>query len=366
MRLAWVVVVLGAGCGKSANAPSDAASDPPGTIDASASLDGALVLDAPLAVDAASPGDDGPPAAPVCTVTRIEAPGNTFSVGNAIDGAGNVAGSFVAADGGTHAFRWHASTGFVDLGTLGGGAASAFGISGEITVGTVTVGPDDSFPFLSDASGMHALAMPAGAHRGRALGVNASGIAVGEVTLADGFRHAVKYQDGMAIDLGADTGRWNSTAFAISDSGVIVGSAEDNGLHDRIAVMWVNGTVTSLGPGTAAAVNAAGDVVVGDLAAYHGGTTTPLALPSGVGLGPFLSGAVSGVNDAGWIVGYVHGQALEDDGVDHPTLYIDGVVWDMNRLVPAPAFSWRGRAINNAGQIVANVGAARLITCTRP
>lgn len=368
MRLRhFVVVVVVAGCSKNPGANADAPSEDAGTGDDVGSSEDAGISDATSTSD--GPSVDAPAPPPVCTETKIDIPNSQGSRANAIDGAGNIAGTYVLANGDRHAFRWHASTGFVDLGTLGGGFATAVGISGELTVGNSTVAGDDSRAFISDASGMHELAMPAGARDGHAFGVNASGIAVGDARLPDGSIHALKYQNGMAIDLGTLGERRNSTALAISDSGVIVGSAYD-GPTNQTAVMWVNGGITSLGPGTATAVNAAGDIAVGGLAVYQGGTTTQLALPVEPGL---CSGSLTGVNDAGWIVGFIHCQSIESSGYDDPTIYVDGVAWDMTQLISVPRISSWASAINNAGQIAANagsrfasVGAALLITCTRP
>lgn len=371
MRLGLVVVVVVVGCGDNPAAP-DAPGGDAGTMDAS--VDGPEPPDA--TVDGPGVDAGGPPLA--CTRTAIAIPDNHGSRANAIDGAGNIAGEYVLASGETHAFRWRASTGFVDLGTLGGDSATALGISGEVTVGNSTVAPGDSRAFLSDASGMHELPAPAGARDGHAFGVNASGIAVGDVRLSDGSVHAVKYQDGMAIDLGTLSGRQNSTARAISDSGVIVGTAYDSGPSNQTAIMWANGEIIPLGPGEATAVDAAGDIAVGGLTRYRGGTTTSLAKP-GPGLCssslPLVPRVVLGVNDAGWIVGFAGCRGPEEAAIDNPLIYVDGVAWNMNDLITPRSvpLRWWASAINNAGQIAANVGlgfsttgSALLITCTRP
>jgi len=383
MRLGLVVVVVVVvGCGDNPGARPDASGGDPGTGDASvdgpetrdASVDGPSV-DGP-GVDGPAVDAGGPPLA--CTQTAITIPNNRGSRANAIDAAGNVAGEYVLPSGETHAFRWHASTGFVDLGTLGGDVATALGISGELTVGNSTVAPGDSRAFLSDASGMHELPAPAGARDGHAFGVNASGIAVGDVRLSDGSVHAVKYQDGMAIDLGTLSGRQNSSARAISDSGVIVGSAYDSGPSNQTAVMWANGEIIPLGPGEATAVDAAGDIAVGGLTRYRGGSTTSLAMP---GPGVCFSSqslvprVVLGVNDAGWIVGFAGCRGPEEAAIDNPLIYVDGVAWNMNDLMTpssVPLLKWWASAINDAGQIAANIGlgfsttgSALLITCTR-
>jgi hypothetical protein len=68
-------------------------------------------------------------------------------------------------------------------------------------------------------------------------------------------------------------------------------------------------------------------------------------------------------------------QDAESAGVDHPTIYVDGVGWDITDLLTPSSsrpVSSRANAINNAGQIAASAGlhasasvSALLITCTR-
>jgi probable HAF family extracellular repeat protein len=377
VRLRHVVVMVVAGCSHNPAAPTDAADDATST-DGVPSVDGATSTDDTTSTNDAGIDAAGPPV--VCTATKINAPSSNGVRANAIDGAGNIAGSYLISAGDAHAFRWNASSGFVDLGTLGGGFADALGISGEITVGSSTVAPGDIRGFISDASGMRDLPLPAGAHHGHAFGVNASGIAVGDATFPDGSVHALKYEGGMAIDLGTLPDRRNSTALAISDSGVIVGTAYNGGPSDQTAVMWVNGSITSLGPGTATAVDAAGDIAVGGITEYRGGGATRLGVPRGghVCAPAIASGTVLGVNDAGWIVGFVHCQVPEGTGFDRPTIYVDGAAWDLADLVTPLSSqppSARASAINTAGQIALTssggpisplFGVVIMLTCTRP
>jgi probable HAF family extracellular repeat protein len=68
-----------------------------------------------------------------------------------------------------------------------------------------------------------------------AYGLNASGSVVGYSYTADGERHAFLYSDGVMLDLNSLlplSAGWTITdAFAISDTGVIAGTALVNGVY---------------------------------------------------------------------------------------------------------------------------------------
>ena len=109
---------------------------------------------------------------------------------------------------------------------------------------------------------------------GLALNVNADGLVVGQVTLAeqpDGWqpRHAVAWNDGAIVDLGTIAGHF-SGATGVNASGQIVGSsttAEGQGMNDMEAALWEDGEVAHLGvlgddgQSNAMAINAQGDIV---------------------------------------------------------------------------------------------------------
>lgn len=354
LRHVVVVSVLG-GCGQNSAQP-----------DAMVASDSVAVD----AIDAAAPP-------PVCTAQSLNTP---RSVGSAIDAAGNIAGAYVAPDGGIHAARWDApSYGLIDLGTLGGGYSVASGISGEFTVGRSKVSDADDRAFISDASGMRELVGPYGAVGVNAYGVNATGVVVGDAATPDGFyRHAMRYEAGVAIDLGSLPGKDMSTAVAINDSGVIVGAAYGYGAPSgglgSIPVIWVNGVISPLAAaqGTAVAINAAGNTSVGDFKIYSGGTAATLDMPAKFGGCNAHSASVRGVNDAGWIVGsHTCQDAPESNRVTHASIHIGGSPWDLEGLLTNPTGRSSATAINNAGQIAANQGVAQnssqqnavLITC---
>ena len=115
-------------------------------------------------------------------------------------------------------------------------------------------------------------------------------------------------------DLGTLGGSYSS-AFAINNSGQIVGMAYVPGTSAYHAFLYSNGTMTDLGT---------------------------------------LGGAVSqaeGINDSGQVVGYLTGS-----GVQHAFLYSGGSMIDLNSVIDP---SWnvelqQAYAINNVGQILAH------------
>jgi probable HAF family extracellular repeat protein len=226
----------------------------------------------------------------------------------------------------------------------------------------------------------------------RALGVNASGSAVGEVWNAGGS-HAFTHQNGQLIDLGTFGGAFTRAA-DINDSGVIVGYSDVAGAS-RMAFRYANGQMTPLGtlPGgvssSALAINASGQIAGWS---YVNGNGHAFILDS-LGmreLAPsWASSNVEDINDAGIAVGIVaaatgptrsaifdgssvmllssiltyprainnHFQIVGDAG-DFSTssayFWENGVVTDLDTLLP-PGSGWdliRAHDINDAGQIV--------------
>ena len=149
----------------------------------------------------------------------------------AVDNLGQVVGtSNLAQPGLKHAFLWTASTGMVDLGTLGGpsSAAAAVNDSGQVVGWAQTAG--GSFDvnwraFLwTAATGMLDLGSLGGTHS-VARDVNEAGTVVGTSAVAAGNAacHAFVWtpNDNM-VDLGT-VGGTNSEAYAVSDAGQVVG-----------------------------------------------------------------------------------------------------------------------------------------------
>jgi probable HAF family extracellular repeat protein len=132
-----------------------------------------------------------------------------------------------------------------------------------------------------------------------------------------GFDHAFLWKDGVMTDLhdpGVILGP-TSTAWAINDSGVIVGSAcFTPGVHNETAVIWDHGEIISLGT--------------------FGGSTS----------------SARDLNDHGTVVGC----AFLSPGVVHGFIYEDGMMEDLNDFLP-PSSGWIVTvpySINNSGTIV--------------
>jgi probable HAF family extracellular repeat protein len=219
--------------------------------------------------------------------------GGSFAGAHAINDAGQVAGYAKKPQGADHAFLWVPSARnpakgrMIDLGVLPQGIASV------------------------------------------AMGINAQGQVVGYSNDADSYGHAFLWspsapngRTGSMVDLGALPGERYASAYAINDSGVVVGEATIG--PDAYAFAWTptapngsTGTMTSLG-----------------------------------GLGGTWSRATA-INAAGDIVGVAQGPGPES--FDHAFLYRDGSMYDLNSALPSDlegVVLTTAYGITDTGQIV--------------
>jgi uncharacterized membrane protein len=230
-------------------------------------------------------------------------PGDWLSWGGAINNKGQIAGSYGDFYGRFQVSRAYASPhSDSSLGDLGVSDTGANDINNNgLVVGAAATqgwaGPElYPFPFY----GSHAVAWngsstidlnPAGVQSSTANAVNDSDVIVGT---ADG--QAVTWNNGVMHSLGA------GTAFDINNAGVIVGQSGSN------AVMWNGGVQTVLGDGRANALNILSQVVGisnGHAFLWENGAATDLnnfLSAAAKGAGWILEEAV-GINDHGWIVG---------------------------------------------------------------
>ncbi len=133
-------------------------------------------------------------------------------------------------------------------------------------------------------------------------------------------RHALLWQDGVMTDLGVLSGDDESGAGAINNFGQIVGSSGhvDPRTNERISRVFL----------------------------YAGGVMTALPVPS-------RESYAGDINDSGVVVGTMRAGS-GDLSSYHAYIYADGVVTNLNDLIPSGSDLHLASAtgINNAGQIV--------------
>jgi len=267
--------------------------------------------------------------------------GGSATVANALNNLGQVAGySSTAGDAQYHPFIFSGGS-LLDLGTLGGPVASLVSINdaGQAT-GYSYISPIslDYRAVLTTGSGLLNLGTLGGSFSsGNAI--NSLGQVAGESSLSGNFlNHAFLYSGGVMRDLGTFGGS-SSTAFALNDAGHVTGQANTSGDLETHAFLFDGTTLRDLGTlgGTYSGgykINNAGQVagdseMDGDLDhhafLYSNGTMLDL-------------GTLGGANSSAWSLnnlGHVVGVASDASGEDRAYLWKDGVMTDLNSLLPA-------------------------------
>lgn len=303
------------------------------------------------------------------TLVDLGTLGGTESGAYSVNDAGQVAGYSTDAAGLGHGFlSWSSATGMVDIGRADD---TGFGIdaNGGI-VGSASNPTDGTTRFLGGfswtaAAGMTAIGSLGGTREGHGYAVNAVAGIVGSASIAGNTSsHAYLSAGGVMKDLGTLGGQW-SQALGINASGVVVGQA-DTASGTSHAVVWDAAgkhDLGTLGPcGTspasshASAVNDVGTVVgststshlgrscsTGVAFVYSNGTMTQLpTLP--VTSGTSFADA-SGINHCGEIVG---------SSLNRATIWRGGVITDLNTVigsVPNVTLQ-RAFAVNARGVVV--------------
>lgn len=298
-----------------------------------------------------------------------------------------------------------------DLGSLGGGDTQAFDLNDSAqVVGYSRTSSLQSRAFLWDDGQMGNLGVVnADDFRSAAVDINGLGHAVGTSTLKNGFARAALWRNGSIIGLTPELPPYEGTSFAsaINDHGHIVGAIDDDdsGAYDGIlfangsrtalgslggvstrpsdinnagqivgtsttsvalgqphAFLWQNGAMTDLGlfegdqDSGAAAINPNGVIV---------GTSGRLDENTGVDYRPFIyengvmrvitvqssEAYATDINDAGVVVGIMRTSGASSPY--HAWIYVDGVVTNLNSLVPSGSglHVAYANAINNEGEI---------------
>lgn len=278
-------------------------------------------------------------------------PEAAFTLGNAINDAGQVAGyNYVAEIDRGYAYRWDAGL-HTEVDTLGGGfisAALTINNNGQMA-GASWLGTGFR-PVRWDGTSITELPTLGGT-AGTAGGMNNAGIVVGESRISnDDGSHATLWNGTVATDLGT-LGGTSSTAIDINNFDQIVGwgnTSDDSTTHP---IFWngLNASPQDLGTlggdyGAAQAINDNG-LIVGQTEFQIGNTDTHAVLWNGAGA-PLDLNAYLPANLAadGWVMALAFG--INNDGI-----IIGGLVNAQNTAltasfqltptaVPIPAAAW--------------------------
>jgi probable HAF family extracellular repeat protein len=290
-------------------------------------------------------------------LTDLGTLGGSSAEAHDINDAGQVVGQAVTSALNYRAFLWDDGV-MTDLGTLTGSTSKGIGLNNTGQVVGYAAASGTNHAFLWEDGVMTDLVPGPEWSSGNA--VNDAGQVVGAYDL----NHPFIWEDGVLTDLGGFNG---SAAFGyaldINNAGQVVGSSFSGVMTDGLAqhaFLWEDGVMTNLGvlPGMedsrAHAINGPGQVVgfsslfdpettdeVSRSFLYSGGVMTDLNVPG-------QNSAAEDINDAGQIVGWTTA------GNGGAYIYEDGVVTDLNTLIPAGSGLrlTAAKGINNAGQIV--------------
>jgi probable HAF family extracellular repeat protein len=283
-------------------------------------------------------------------ITELVPVGGNYSKARGVNDAGQVVGMAHNSANDDRPVLWENGLVF-DVGVVSGddeGDAFAINNAGQIAGYSWNA----NYNAFLDDGGVKTNISSLLSYDAQAEDVNEEGDVVGFTLNGDSFL----YSEGSVTDIGVDIGGVYNWAYAINNSGQIVGFWENAG-GDQFAFVYSDGTKTDLGGlggnHQAADINDDGDIV--GYATVSGDQRPVLWLASGgaqdLGL---LSGGLWGharaINNAGRIVGWSEASG----GLRHAFVYENGTMTDLNDLLP-PGSGWeleQAEDINEVGQIV--------------
>jgi hypothetical protein len=277
-------------------------------------------------------------------------PGDTASQGFGVSRAGIAVGRSFRADG-TQAFTWTFNGGIVGLPNLPGRSYCVSNSANDsgIVVGTgaTTAFGSGRLPLIWQNGVVSQLPLPVGETLGDANSVNASNVAVGSVDSGSNQRGVI-YSGGSATVITQTTanGSFFLTAFGVNDSGRIVGQGVDPGNAARNvgivydigqSMAFEVGALPGMNGALAFAVSNTGYVVGASMLNQGPGLPFIWSDQGGMVAIPLASGTSEGsaraVNSAGWVVGD------DSSAFSIPFLYDGTTTYRLADLIP-PNSGW--------------------------
>ncbi len=272
--------------------------------------------------------------------------GDTASQGFGASTGGVAVGRSIRS-GAAQAFSWTFGGGIVGLPNIAGrafcvsnGANDSGGVAGTCAS---TLFGSSRLPVIWSNGSVSQLPLPAGETLGDASDINASGIAVGSIN-AGTLQRAVVYNGGTATVITQTTsnGSFFVTAFGVNDSGRVIGQGIDpNNAARNVGIVYDIGSSSAFEVGAlpnangalAFAVSNSGFVVGSSMLNQGSGLPFIWSQAGGMTAIPLAAGTTQGsaraVNSAGWVVGN------DSSAFSIPFLYDGAATYRLADLIPA-------------------------------
>jgi probable HAF family extracellular repeat protein len=292
-------------------------------------------------------------AQPLFTFTEIPTLGGIYSEAGAINNSGLVVGSSSYPSASTPT-TFSLSGGLIDISSTTSSTFSPNSVnaSGQMAGTGNASGYEGAFTY-SLAGGFVNLGT-LGGNSSTAKGLNDSGQIVGSSTNASGDTRAFSYTSGGGmVDIGTLSGHAEATAYAVNNSGMIVGSSwiwTISGVTERAFSYTTAGGMIDLGSAfIPVALNNSGQMA--------GSSTGSHAVFYSTGTGLVDLGTLGGESSYGYGInsaGEVVGTSRDENDDYHAFYYTGGTMYDLNDLVTLTNgwVLYQAKGINDLGQIV--------------